>query len=126
MAGTATLHALGMLLAGASAASAASLVLPHERYGNAEGCAYLATGNVDSDGMQYLTRDELSTYGSGCTFVSAAADTRGNQRAAGICFHEGEEMLTAEDFIVAAPLSSGSLKIYTASGETWGELEPCL
>jgi hypothetical protein len=110
----------------ATSASAASLELPHERYGNSEGCAYLATGNVDSDALQHLTRDYLATYGMGCAIVDVHADAAGNQRVAGICGYEGEEMLGAEDFIVAAPLSSGKLKIYTASGETWGELEPCL
>lgn len=115
-----------VLVAGASAASAASLVLPHDRYGNKEGCEYLATGNVDSDGLQHLTKDYLATYATGCVIVDVHADPAGNQRAAGICGYEGEEMLGAEDFIVAAPLSSGTLKIYTATGETWGELEPCL
>ena len=110
----------------ATPVSAANLVLPHDRYGNKEGCDYLATGNVDSDALQHLTKDYLATYGMGCMIVSVHADPAGNQRAEGICSHEGEDMLGAEDFIVAAPLSSGHLKIYTASGETWGELEPCL
>jgi len=115
-----------MLIAGASAASAANLVLPHDRYGNKEGCEYLATGNVDSDALQHLTKDYLATYAMGCMIVDVHADPAGNQRAEGICGYEGEEMMGAEDFIVAAPLSTGTLKIYTAAGETWGELEPCL
>lgn len=116
---------MSLMLTWAGTASAASLVLPHERYGNAEGCDFLATGNLDNDALQYLTRDELSTYGSGCSFVAVFADKAGNQRVAGICGYEGEEILGAEDFVIAAPASSGSIKIYTASGETWGELEPC-
>jgi hypothetical protein len=115
-----------VLLLSAGAASAASLVLPHDGYGNKEGCAFLATGSIDSDALQYLTSDALSTYGSGCHIVDVHADAAGNQRAEGICGYEGEEALGAEDFIVAAPLSTGTIRIFTAAGDVWGELEPCL
>ncbi|PXA90385.1 hypothetical protein DMC47_27580 [Nostoc sp. 3335mG] len=106
-------------------ASAASLVLPNERYGNAEGCAFLETGALDGDTLRYLKRDELSSYGSGCSIVEVHADAAGNQRAEGICHYEGEDMLGAEDFVVAAPRPDGAIRIYTAAGEIWGELEPC-
>jgi len=125
MARAMSLGAIGFLLAGAGSAFAASLVLPQDRYGNEEGCAFLASGDLDSDTLRYLTRDELSSYGTSCSVVWVAADKAGNQRAAAICSYEGKDMLGAEDFVVAAPLPPGSIKIFTAAGETWGELEPC-
>ena len=114
------------MLLGTSAVSAAALMLPHDHYGNEDGCAYLASGTVEDDGLQYLTRRDLATFGSGCSFTNVAADASGNQRAEGICSHEGESYLTAEDHIISRPDDSGRISIYTATGEIWGELEPCL
>lgn len=107
------------------AAIAAELELPQAHYGNLGGCEYLATGNIDTDEMRYASRSELGAYASSCRFVHVTADTHGNQRAAGICSYEGEDFLTAEDFIIAPPLASGALAIYASDGERWAELSPC-
>lgn len=94
-------------------------------YGNADGCTYLATGHLDGDALRYLTSEEVVSYGSGCRFVAVHADGVGNQLAQGICSYEGEEFLGAQDYIITPPGSDGRVRVYTATGELWDELEPC-
>lgn len=113
-----------MMLLGAAAAAGAELSLPGN-YGNAEGCDYLRTGNLTNDALRYLTPQRLSSYGSGCDFVAVHADGYGNQLAQGICHHEGEEMLSAESHIIGPPNAAGAVRIFTADGDIWAELEPC-
>lgn len=112
-----------MLLGGASVAGA-ELVLPGN-YGNAEGCAYLKTNNLINDSLVYLTPQGLSSYASGCDFVAVDADSYGNQLTQGICHSEGEETLDAQNHIITPPNAAGAVRIYTAGGEIWAELEPC-
>ena len=112
-----------MLLASAGVAGA-ELALAGN-YGNAEGCDYLRTNNLTNDALLYLTPQRLSSYGSGCDFVAVAADAHGNQLAQGICHHEGEEILSAENHIITPPNAAGAVRIFTASGDIWAELEPC-
>ena len=117
--------ALLISLAGCTAALAQLITLPSD-YGNAAGCAYLATGNVDDDSLQFLTERELGGYGGGCSFAMAGADIGDTMLVHGICSHEGEETLTAESFIISPPYADGHIEILRANGELWGELEPCL
>ena len=112
----------GWLLAGMVAASATSLVLPGY-FGNKEGCALLSTGELQDDMHQVLTREYLGSYGMSCTFVDVNADENGIQRADAICSHEGEEMMSAEDFIIAP--SEMGMSVFTRDGELWGELRAC-
>ncbi|GLQ54671.1 hypothetical protein [Devosia nitrariae] len=120
-------HAIALtvwLLVGCLAATADSLVLPGT-YGNADGCTYLATGDLTGDALRYLTSEEVASYGSGCRFVAVHADGAGNQLAQGICSYEGEEFLGAEDYVITPPDADGRVRVYTAAGELWDELEPC-
>jgi hypothetical protein len=110
-----------LLTAGAAGAELALL----GNYGNAEGCAYLKTNNIDSDELLYLTPKGLSSYGSGCDFVAVHADGYGNQLTQGICHSEGEEMLNAQSHVITLPNEAGAVRIYTATGDIWAELEPC-
>ncbi len=114
--------AAGWLLAGMVAASAANLVLPGY-FGNTEGCDFLRTGAFNDDMHQVLTRGHLGSYGMSCTFVDVNADDNGVQRADAICSHEGEEMMSAEDFIIAP--SMVGMSVFTRDGELWGDLEAC-
>ena len=112
------------MLLGATAVQATELALPGN-YGNEQGCAYLASGNLDGDELRYLTPQGLSSYGSGCDFVAVHADQYGNQLAQGICHYEGEDVLGAAAHVIAPPNDRGIVRIFTADGEIWAELEPC-
>ncbi len=112
------------LMLSATAGSAAELSLA-TAYGNQQGCAYLQSGVLDGDDLAYLTRRELGKYASGCEFVAVHADSHGNQLAQGICHFEGEDVLGAESHIIAPPDAAGAVRIFTATGEIWAELEPC-
>lgn len=112
----------GWLLAGMAAASAANLVLPGY-FGNKEGCEFLRTGEFQDDMHQVLTREYLGSYGMSCTFVDVNADDNGIQRADAICSHEGEETMSAEDFIIA-PNETG-MSVFTRNGDLWGALMAC-
>jgi hypothetical protein len=116
--------AMIMMLLGAASVAGAELALPGN-YGNAEGCAYLKTNNLANDALLYLTPQGLSAYASGCDFVAVNADAYGNQLTQGICHHEGEEMLSAENHIITLPDAAGAIRVYTANGDIWAELEPC-
>ena len=113
-----------MLLLGAASVAGAELALPGN-YGNAEGCAYLKTNNLINDALLYLTPKGLSAYASGCDFVAVNADEYGNQLTQGICHSEGEETLDVQQHIITPPNAAGAVRIYTAGGEIWAELEPC-
>ena len=112
------------LMLAVTASSAAELTLT-TAYGNQQGCAYLQSGMLDGDEMVYLTRRELGKYASGCEFVAVHSDSNGNQRAAGICHYEGEDVLGAEDFVITPPNEAGLVRIFAANAEIWAELEPC-
>lgn len=116
--------AMVMVLAGAASTAGAELAL-QGNYGNAEGCAYLKTNTLTNDALRYLTPQGLSSYGSGCDFVAVHADDRGNQLTQGICHYEGEDMLGAESHIITPPDAAGAVRVFTADGEIWAELEPC-
>lgn len=113
-----------MMLLGAAGVTGAELTLPGN-YGNAEGCAYLKTNDLSNDSLVYLTPQGLSTYASGCDFVAVHADADGNQLTQGICHYEGEDILGAENHIITPPNEAEAVRIYTAGGEIWAELEPC-
>ena len=113
-----------IVLLGAASVAGAELALPGN-YGNAEGCAYLKTNDYGNDAVVYLTPQGLSTFASSCDFVAVYPDEYGNQLTQGICHSEGEPTLDAQNHIITPPNEAGAVRIYTAGGEIWAELEPC-
>lgn len=94
-------------------------------YGNAAGCEDLRTGAYENDDMLTLTPTEVASYAKACEFVHAASDQAGNQFVAAICHFEGDNALSAEQFVISPLPGEDGYRVFDSAGESWGEFRRC-
>lgn len=96
-------------------------------WGNAPGCAYHKGGSRDDDDSLFVLRpDGLETYVMECEFLSVLRGV-GASVVTALCGHEGEDMLTAETFIVRDPWEPEARmkRITDGDGNLRDEVAPC-
>ena len=93
-------------------------------HGNAEGCAYLLSGQLSSDALLYLTPKEVGSYGTTCEFQRTLETTADSLVVDGLCHFEGEET-TARMRLTLTRAADGSYTIGFDDGNTWGPLPRC-
>lgn len=112
----------GCVLPAAIAAAAGAAV--EGAHGNAEGCAYLLSGQLSSDALLYLTPKEVGSYGTTCEFQRTLETTADSLVVDGLCHFEGEET-TARMRLTLTRAADGSYTIGFDDGNTWGPLPRC-
>jgi hypothetical protein len=104
---------------------AAELDIPGD-YGNEAGCRHAKTGNYDEDDMVLLTRREVMTYATGCSFVQIYPAEADGQVAIVTCGHEGEDYTTLGLMRVQkAPDGVDAYLIFDEDGGMWGKVGRC-
>lgn len=96
-------------------------------WGNAAGCAYHKGGSRDADDtLVVLKPDGLETYVTECEFLSVQRGT-GASVVTALCGHEGEDVLTAETFIVRDPWEpeARTKRLTDGDGNLRDEVSPC-
>jgi hypothetical protein len=100
-------------------------VLPLEGiFGNASGCDYFMTGELNSDDLLLLTPDTLTTYGTGCYFESLTASTHYSYTINALCTAEGEEGSSRETVTVFDRAEDG-LMVDLVDVGLFGPIFPC-
>ena len=106
-------------------ATAAELDIPGN-YGNEAGCRHSATGNYDEDDMVLLTRREVMTYATGCSFVHLYPAEVDSHVAIVTYGHEGEQLITLGMMRVQkSPDGMDAYLIFDEDGGMWGKVERC-
>lgn len=110
----------------AGAACAGGLVISGT-YGNAAGCKYAASHELDGDDLLVLTSQGISSYASHCAFVQVLLHGDKSIVATVLCDNEGEEIRT----VGLMRLEKGTddvdtYDIYDADGSNWGKVGKCL
>ena len=106
-------------------ATAAELDIPGP-YGNEKGCGYARTGDFVGDDLLLLTRKDVSTFVTSCSFVQIFPAEAESQVAIVTCGHEGEGETTLEMMRVQKS-SDGvdAYRIFDQNGAMWGEVGRC-
>ncbi|MBD9373340.1 hypothetical protein IB238_11990 [Rhizobium sp. ARZ01] len=115
--------AFGMALALPARLCAAEGVPLGGSFGNAEGCAFLKTGEITSDGLLALSETAVTAYASSCDFVKVSPAIDGRYQIGGLCHEEGEEV-GREEKLTLSRAGSGYLVTFT-DGTVWGPVERC-
>jgi hypothetical protein len=95
-------------------------------YGNDAGCRHAATGNYDEDDMLLLTRRDVSTYATMCSFVQLYPAEANSQVAIVTCGHEGEDYTTLGLMRVQKSRDGvDAYLIFDQDGAMWGKVGRC-
>ena len=114
---------ISTLLALAVPASAyADAIAIKGSFGNKDGCAYAKSQeSTGSDDFFLLTKDDVTTAASVCTFGKTIATSKGTITVAVTCEDEGD---TSQDVVDVVPVKSGYSVVFK-DGTKWGPLAPC-
>lgn len=106
-------------------AAAAELDIPGA-YGNEAGCRYASTGNFEGDDLLLLTRREVSTFVTLCSFVQVLPAEADNHVITVMCGHEGEETTTLGMLRVQKSWDGvDAYLIFDDNGTMWGKVGRC-
>ena len=112
--------ALGLTLTGQALADAIPIT---GKFGDKEGCKYAKTGEPSSaDVFFLLTKDEITTAASVCTFGKLQSSAKGKIVAAVSCQSEDD---TGDDVATLEPAGKNGYKITLQDGTVWGPLKKC-
>ena len=116
--------ALG-LMPFASQAFAAELDITGD-YGNAGGCHHARTGDIEGDDLLLLTRREVSTYATLCSFVQVFPAEAESHVMIVTCGHEGEDYTTLGMMRVQKSQDDvDAYLIFDETGTMWGKAGRC-
>lgn len=108
-----------------SPGNAAELDIPGN-YGNEAGCRHAATGDFEGDDLLLLTRRDVSTYATLCSFVHLYPAEADSHVAVVTCGHEGEGYTTLGLMRVQKdPDGVDAYHIFDEDGATWGKAGRC-
>ena len=109
----------------ATTANAAELDIPGN-YGNEAGCRHARTNDYSEEDMLLLTRRDVGTYVTLCSFVQIFPAEADNQVAIVTCGHEGDEATTLGLMRVQkAPDGVDAYLIFDQDGTMWGKAGRC-
>lgn len=95
-------------------------------YGNEKGCAYAKTGDFVGDDLLLLTRKDVSTFVTSCSFVQIFPAEAESQVAIVTCGHEGEGETTVEMMRVQkSPDGVDAYLVFDQNGSMWGKAGRC-
>ncbi|WP_147448171.1 hypothetical protein [Mesorhizobium sp. YM1C-6-2] len=95
-------------------------------YGNEAGCRHAATGDFEGDDLLLLTRRDVSTYATLCSFVHLYPAEADSHVAVVTCGHEGEGYTTLGLMRVQKdPDGVDAYHIFDEDGATWGKAGRC-
>jgi hypothetical protein len=95
-------------------------------YGNEAGCRHAATGDFEGDDLLLLTRRDVSTYATLCSFVHLYPAEADSHVAVVTCGHEGEGYTTLGLMRVQKdPDGVDAYHIFDEDGSTWGKAGRC-
>jgi hypothetical protein len=95
-------------------------------YGNADGCKFAKSGQMDSDDTLLLKADGFQSYGTACEFVQVLKAKDGSKVVVGLCAFEGEDGFGTQNFVIRkSQKDPAALIIYSNNGEVFGEVDPC-
>ena len=95
-------------------------------YGNEAGCRHAATGDFEGDDLLLLTRRDVSTYATLCSFVHIYPAEADSHVAVVTCGHEGEGYTTLGLMRVQKdPDGVDAYHIFGEDGSTWGKAGRC-
>jgi hypothetical protein len=107
-------------------AFAVELDIPGD-YGNEAGCRHAKTNDYSEDDMVLLTRQNVSTYVTMCSFVQIFPAEAESQVMIVTCGHEGEENTTLG--LMRVQKSQDGMDAYLVfdeAGTMWGKVGRCL
>jgi len=108
-----------------SSVQAAELDIPGA-YGNEKGCAYARTGDFVGDDLLLLTRKEVMTFVTLCSFVQIFPAEADSQVAIVTCGHEGEGETTVEMMRVQKSQDGvDAYLVFDQNGTMWGKAGRC-
>lgn len=113
------------LLAGAALPAIAAELPIEGSWGNEAGCRILATGNYEGEDLVALTKTEVQTYVTNCSFVTVTPLENGTIVTTVICGHEGEAEQTLGLMRFSKSEDGKRWGVYAADGGSWGELDRC-
>jgi hypothetical protein len=114
----------GAVLAGAPALSA-ELDIPGN-YGNEAGCRHAVTNDYSEEDMVLLTRRDVSTHVTLCSFVQIFPAEADSQVTIVTCGHEGEGETTLGMMRVQkSPDGMDAYLIFDETGTMWGKAGRC-
>lgn len=114
--------ALGL---GAIRASAAELDIPGN-YGDEAGCRHAKTNDYSEEDMLLLTRRDVSTHVTLCSFAQIFPAEGDGQVVIVTCGHEGDEAITLGLMRVQkAPDGVDAYRVFDQDGSMWGEVRRC-
>ena len=106
-------------------ARAAELDIPGS-YGNEKGCAYAGRGDFVGDDLLLLTRNEVMTFVTSCSFVQIFPAEADSQVAIVTCGHEGEGETTLSMMRVQKSQDGVDAHlIFDQDGTMWGKAGRC-
>ncbi|MBX3576769.1 MAG: hypothetical protein KF723_06140 [Rhizobiaceae bacterium] len=108
----------------AGAAHAATLDLAGVN-GNAAGCAAEAGAYPHSEDKLILRADAVEGYESYCEFVQVLMSKAGAAVVTLLCGGEGETWINHIVVSPADPEDHNKRQVFQASGDLWGEVQPC-
>ena len=95
-------------------------------YGNEAGCRQAETGDFDNDDMLLLTRKDVSTYVTMCSFVQIFPAEADSQVMVVTCAHEGDELTTLGLMRVQKSQDGvDAYLIFDEDGTMWGKAGRC-
>ncbi len=95
-------------------------------YGNEAGCRHAATGDFEGDDLLLLTRRDVSTYATLCSFAHLYPAEADSHVAVVTCGHEGEGYTTLGLMRVQKdPDGVDAYHIFDEDGATWGKAGRC-
>jgi len=105
--------------------SAAELDIPGN-YGNEAGCRHAVTNDYSEEDMLLLTRRDVGTHVTLCSFVQIFPAEADSQVAIVTCGHEGEGETTLGMMRVQkSPDGMDAYVIFDQNGTEWGKVGRC-